>query len=57
MNSKEIKKKMNPFSNSGNLFIGFMFIGLAIGLYLDNVAPFILGGMGVGYVVSYFAKK
>jgi len=37
--------------NPGNLmFIGFMFIGIAVGLLLNEVAAGSLIGMGVGFI-------
>lgn len=35
---------------SGLVFIGFLTIGLAIGLFLDSVAVGIFSGLGVGFI-------
>ena len=35
----------------GLLFVGCMFIGMAIGQYIDNVGMGTMGGMGVGFIM------
>jgi len=36
----------------GMIFIGFMFVGIAAGLYFKNVAVGTLAGLGVGFIAS-----
>ena len=35
---------------SGVIFVGFLLIGLAVGLLTGSVAPSLIGGLGVGFV-------
>ncbi|QLH44698.1 MAG: hypothetical protein HWD58_03160 [Bacteroidota bacterium] len=38
------------------LFVGMMFLGIALGLVFDNVAAGTLGGMGLGFIASFLSK-
>jgi len=41
----------NIFTQAGNwIFIGCMFIGIAIGIYYNVVAIGTLAGMGIGFI-------
>ena len=44
------KKKNNSSTIGGVVFVGFMFIGLALGMLYNNTAVGILLGLGVGFV-------
>ena len=41
---------------SGLVFVGCLMIGLAIGLYIGNVAVGILGGIGVGFIAMAITR-
>ncbi len=43
--------KANIFSQASSwVFIGFMFLGMAIGMYFNHTGIGILAGMGVGFI-------
>jgi len=44
------KKKNNSSTIGGVVFVGFLFIGLALGMLYNNTAVGILLGLGVGFV-------
>ncbi|WP_347548824.1 hypothetical protein ABFG93_14955 [Pseudalkalibacillus hwajinpoensis] len=39
------------------MFVGFMFVGLAIGLFLGEPGPGVLLGMGVGFIADEIKKR
>jgi uncharacterized membrane protein len=42
--NKEIRK------NGGLLFVGFMFVGMAAGMFFDNAGAGTMAGMGLGFI-------
>jgi len=44
------KQESNRKGISGVIFVGFLMIGLAIGMLTGSVAPSLIGGLGVGFV-------
>lgn len=49
-NNKDNQKSASKIS--GLLFVGSMFIGMALGSYFDDMRIGIFSGMGVGFVLS-----
>ncbi len=43
----ELKQKSGI---SGLVFVGCLLIGLAVGLLTGNVAPWLIGALGVGFI-------
>lgn len=41
----------------GYMFVGFMFVGLAIGLFLGQPGPGVLLGMGIGFIAKEISKR
>ena len=41
---------------SGLIFVGCLMIGLAIGLLTGNVAVWLIGGLGVGFIAMGIAR-
>ncbi len=41
---------------SGLVFVGCLMIGLAIGLLTENMAPAVIGGLGVGFLGLALAR-
>jgi len=41
---------------AGTVFIGCMFIGMGIGMYLDKMTVGIMIGMGVGFIASAIVR-
>ena len=49
-NKKEEKK-------SENIFVGFMFLGMGLGYFLDNFLVGMFIGMGLGFIAKAFIIK
>jgi uncharacterized membrane protein AbrB (regulator of aidB expression) len=37
---------------SGYIFVGCMFLGIALGQFLDEPGVGLMGGMGIGFILS-----
>ncbi|MCL9805697.1 hypothetical protein NAT51_09195 [Flavobacterium amniphilum] len=47
----------NIWGNIGSkVFIGCMFVGMGIGMYMDKISVGTLVGMGVGFIASALLK-
>jgi|GEM_PF-954487 len=44
-------KKNAAQKAGGLLFVGCMFIGIAVGFYVKNIAMGTMGGMGLGFIL------
>ncbi len=51
MASKKTSNVFNAQFPSGIAFIGAILIGLAVGILMNNVRPYLLLGVGVGFVL------
>lgn len=49
-----MKKKKDP---NQEIFVACMFIGLGIGIALNQTAPGVLIGLGVGFLAKWIVKK
>ena len=38
-------------------FVGFMFLGIGVGLFFDNVQAGTMIGMGLGFIAQKYFKK
>lgn len=50
MENQNQNKEINKLG--GMIFVGFMFVGIASGMYFGHVAVGTLAGMGVGFIAS-----
>ena len=50
------KQKSKSSGISGLVFVGFLLIGLAIGILTGNVAVALLGALGVGFIAMAIAR-
>lgn len=46
-----VKKEPSRTGVSGLAFVGCLMIALALGLLYGNMATFVLGGLGVGFIL------
>ena len=53
--ANEVQKK-RAGGASGVIFVGFLILGLAVGLFIGNVVFGLLGGLGVGMVAMGIAR-
>ena len=50
------KQKPDRKGVSGLVFVGCLLLGLAIGLFIGNVAAGLIGGLGVGFIAMAIAR-
>lgn len=52
-------KLVNKSNEMGSkiMFVGFMFVGLAIGLFIGQPGPGVLLGMGIGFIAQEIMKR
>lgn len=50
------KKAPSRSGVSGLIFVGCLLIALAIGLFTGNIAPALIGGLGVAFVAMALAR-
>lgn len=48
--------KKNKQDIGGLLFVGCLFIGLALGFYFNNIPVGVLGGLGVGFIAMGLSR-
>ena len=53
-----MKKKSLNYERSGVAFVGFLLLGLALGMLFDQTAVGILAGLGLGFLsMAIFAER
>ncbi|RKS02003.1 MULTISPECIES: hypothetical protein [unclassified Flavobacterium] len=52
MENENQNKNKEVNNLSGMIFVGFMFVGIAAGLFFHNTAVGTLAGIGVGFIAS-----
>ncbi len=50
------KQGKSTKGTSGLVFVGFLLIGLAVGLLRGNMAVALIGGLGVGFVAMAITR-
>ena len=48
---------VNLMSRRGGIFVGFMFLGLGIGMLFGNAGAGVIIGMGVGFILSELFER
>ena len=52
-----MKKKNDEYERSGIAFVGFLLLGIAVGMYYNQTAVGVLGGLGLGFIAMAILKE
>lgn len=52
----EEKQEKSKSGISGLVFVGCLLIGLAIGILTNNVAPALIGALGIGFIAMAITR-
>ena len=56
MAKRNMQKKDQDYERSGIAFVGFLFVGLALGIYYNQTAVGVLMGLGLGFIAMALLK-